>query len=74
MISISDKEARVLIDSGSTHSFIATLFAHTLELDDKSIPCNVMVSAPLGKQLGTDVCYKDYMIALGYVVLIGDLI
>jgi hypothetical protein len=34
MISISDYEARVLIDPGSTNSFIATPFAYTLELDD----------------------------------------
>jgi hypothetical protein len=73
-ISISNTEARVLIDLGSTHFFIATSFTHALEIDDKSIPCNIVVSTPLGKWLGSDVCYKDCKIILGGVVLTGDLV
>jgi hypothetical protein len=74
MISISDKDARVLIDPGSSHSFIAFPFTCILRLDDKGIPCNVVVSTPLGKQLNSDSCFKDCEIRLGDVTLPGDLI
>jgi hypothetical protein len=68
------KKARVLIDLGSTHSFIATPFTCTLELDSKVISCDVIVSTPLGKQLGSNIHYKDCEIGLGSVTLMGDLI
>jgi hypothetical protein len=73
-ISISDNDARVLIKPGSTYSLITSPFACVLRLVDKPIPCNMVVSTHLGKQLGSNICYKDYEIRLGDVTLIGDLI
>jgi hypothetical protein len=73
-ILISNNEARVLIDPGSTHSFIAMPFTYVLKLDNKATPCNVIVSTPLGEQLGSNICYKNCEIRLGSVVLTGDLI
>jgi hypothetical protein len=74
MILTSDIEARALINPGSTYSFMATSFAHTLKLDDKSVPYNIVVSTPLGKRLGSNVCYRNCDVRLGSVVLIADLI
>jgi hypothetical protein len=66
-ISLSDKEVKVLIDPGSTHSFIASSFVYALALDDKAVPCNVVVSTHLGKQLDSNLCYKDCEMRLGGV-------
>jgi hypothetical protein len=74
MISLYDIEVTVLIDLGSTHSFIVSLFACILNLDNKGTPCNVVVSTPLGKQLGSDLSYGDCEMKLGSVTLVGDLI
>jgi hypothetical protein len=63
-----------MIDPGSTYSFIASPFACALRFYDKAIPCNVVVSTPLGKQLGSDLCYKGSEMRLGDVTLIRDLI
>jgi hypothetical protein len=73
-ILIFGKEAKVLIDPRSTHSFIATPFACALKFNDKAIPCDMLVSTPLGKQLGSKIHYKDYEIGLGGVILTRDLI
>jgi hypothetical protein len=48
-VSIFGKEAKILIDPGSTHSFIASAFACTLGAETEEIPYEVMVSKPLGK-------------------------
>jgi hypothetical protein len=73
-IFLSDKEAKVLIDLGSTYYFITSSFACALTFDDKSIFCNVVVSTPLGKQLGSNICYEDCKMRLRDVTLVGDLI
>jgi hypothetical protein len=54
-ISISGTKAKVLIDPGSTHSFIAPRLACALSVDDKAVPCNVVVSTPLGRRVGSKV-------------------
>jgi hypothetical protein len=73
-ISLYDTEATILIDLGSTHSFIASLFAYVLNLDNKATPCHVVVSMLLGKQLGSDLSYGDCEMKLGGVTLVGYLI
>jgi hypothetical protein len=73
-ISLYDIEAKVLIDPGSTHSFFASPFGCILNLDNKATPCNVVVSTPLGKQLGSNLCHRDCPMKLGGVTLVGDLI
>jgi hypothetical protein len=73
-ISLYDIEATVLVDPGSTHFFIASPFTCVLNLDNKAIPCNVVVSSPFGKQLGSDLSYGDCEMKLGNVTLVGDLI
>jgi hypothetical protein len=73
-ISISCIEAKVLIDLGSTHSFIASHFACALSFSDKAIPCNVVVSTLLGRRVDSKICYEDCEVRLGNVVLAVDLI
>jgi hypothetical protein len=73
-ILIIGNEAKVLIDPGSTHSFITTPFTGALKFNDKTMPWDVLVSTPLGKQLGSTVRYTDYELGVGNVVLTGDLI
>jgi hypothetical protein len=73
IISLYDTEAILLIDPGFTHSFIASLFTCVLNLDNKATPCNVVLSTPLGKQLGSDLCYGDCEMELGGVTLVEDL-
>jgi hypothetical protein len=72
-ISISGTEAKVLIDPGSTHSFIASHFACALSFGDRAVHCNVVVSTPLGKRMRSNVCYEDYEVRLGDVILATDL-
>jgi hypothetical protein len=72
-ISIAGTEAKVLIDPGSTHSFIASHFACALSFGDKAITCNIVLSTPLGKRVDSKVCYEDCEVRLGDVVLAADL-
>jgi hypothetical protein len=72
-ISISGTEAKVLIDLGSTHSFIVSHFACALSFGDKAVPCNVVVSTHLGRRVGSKVCYEDCEVRFGDVVLATDL-
>jgi hypothetical protein len=58
-ISISGTKAKVLIDPRSTNSFISPRLACTLSIDDKAVPCNVAVSTPLVRGVGSKVCYED---------------
>ena len=56
-ISICNQDAFVLIDSGSTHSFVSTTFASRLNRPLESLPYLLCVSAPSGKSvLCTFVC------------------
>jgi hypothetical protein len=73
-ISIYETKVTVLIDLRSTYSFITSSFACVLNLDNKATPCNVVVSTPLGKQLGSNLCYEDCKMEMGGVTLVGDLI
>jgi hypothetical protein len=73
-ISLSSKEAQVLINPGSIHTFIDSPFACGLRLDENAIPCNVVVSIHSGKHLGSNLCYKDCEMRLRGITLKGDLI
>jgi hypothetical protein len=73
-ISISGTEAKVLIDPRSTYSFVASHFACAFSFGDKAIPCNVVVSKPLGREVDSKVCYEDCEMRLSDVIFAADLI
>ena len=50
-LSISGKPAKVLLDPGSTHSFIRPAFMRKIELGSKMLPYIVEVSIPTGNEL-----------------------
>ena len=57
---VSGKLAKVLIDPGSTHSFVRPRFMKELKLRYENLPYVVEVSTPTGKQaLETDKIYRN---------------
>jgi hypothetical protein len=63
MILISDNEARVLMFQVLAF-FVDMLFVCALEFDSRITPYDMVMSTPLGEQLGSDACYKDCDIKL----------
>ncbi|XP_052198269.1 uncharacterized protein LOC127805556 [Diospyros lotus] len=60
-----DTPVQVLIDPGSTHSFILHALAHCLELEYGELGCPMNVSIPFGRQVETYIGYGDERIVLG---------
>jgi len=48
----------VLVDPGSTHSFISYAWANTLEDKPEDLGCLMMIATPIGKTLETSKGYQ----------------
>ncbi|EOX93500.1 Gag protease polyprotein, putative [Theobroma cacao] len=60
-----DKDAYVLIDSGSDRSYVSTTFASIADRNLSPLEGEIVVHAPLEEQLIRNTCYKDYGIRVG---------
>lgn len=56
---------QVLIDPGSTHSFISHALIQSLNLELEDLICPMLVATPLGKQVETSMGYREGRVELG---------
>ena len=64
-LSIFDHDAHILIDPGSTHSFIFRTFSMHIEREPELLDYGLVVSTPTGGSLLAERMYRDSMIRLG---------
>ncbi|EOY08653.1 DNA/RNA polymerases superfamily protein [Theobroma cacao] len=58
-MSLFDKDAYVLIDSGSDRSYVSTTFASIADRNLSPLEGEIVVHTPLGEQLIRNTCYRD---------------
>jgi len=73
-ICLSKIVARVLFDSGATHSFISSSFATKINKKSEPLSFQLVVSTSVGTKLTTDVYYKGCEITIGEMKTHADLI
>ncbi|GAV91275.1 RVP_2 domain-containing protein [Cephalotus follicularis] len=66
--------ARVLMDPGASHSFIASRFASCLDVTPDYLPYVLDVSTPTGDSMGTYFVYRGCEMSMADVPLYADLI
>ena len=59
ILPISNADARILIDPGATHSFVANSYVTHLGREFKRLDILMVVSTPVGETLRIDVVYLD---------------
>ena len=70
---LCDIEVYVLIDLGSTHSFIVSTIASQLHREPGILDKELMVRTPLGEFLVTRMVYKDCAVRIDTVEFPADL-
>ncbi|KAH9658749.1 Endonuclease [Citrus sinensis] len=73
-LSIFGHDAHILIDPGSTHSFVSRTFSMHLEREPELLDYGLVVSTPTGGSLLAEKVYQDSMIRLGEHELKANLI
>ena len=74
MLIVCDKNARVLIDPGSTHSFISPSFMmHVEGVSLIPLDYDVYISTPIGDVVNISNVYRDCMLKIGNNELLVDL-
>ena len=59
------REAHILIDLGSTHSFVSRTFAMYVKWEPEPLDCDLVVSTPTRGSLLAESVYRDCMVRLG---------
>ena len=59
ILPVSNADARILIDPGATHSFVANSFFTHLGREFKRLDIPMVVSTPIGETLRIEVVYSD---------------
>ena len=73
-LSVCDHKAHVLIDSGSTHSFISEHFACRLNLKFEPLEYILHVNTPMRESQRTELICRGCEIKVGDSVMLADLI
>ena len=73
-LNICSKDAYVLFDYNSSHSFISLAFAHILHMSPKLLDCELQVSASSGVMLCAQWVYRSCVINIVVRDLVADLI
>ncbi|GAV91751.1 zf-CCHC domain-containing protein/RVP_2 domain-containing protein [Cephalotus follicularis] len=66
--------ARVLMDSGASHSFMSARFAYCLDVTPDCMSNILDVSTPTGTSMYTDSVYRGYEMSMAGISLYADLI
>ncbi|CAL8992695.1 unnamed protein product, partial [Prunus brigantina] len=74
MLPVFGIPARVLIDPGATHSFVALRFAHNANEKLSALQNELAISVPTGEIFKVGTVYRDSMVLVGDVFLEADLI
>lgn len=67
-------EARVLFDSGATHSFVSPIFASKMEWQSSKLLFPLSVSTPLSDELETDIFFPSCPVLVEGRELLVDLV
>ena len=67
-------DAYILIDPGSTHSYISFIFAQYVDVMVDWLDCPLVVAMPTGGSFIADQVYRDYEITVEGWVLTANLI
>ena len=74
IFSVYFHDARVLFDSGATHSFVSPSFASCLGRDSSPLSEHLIVATPMGDSLLAGLVYKSCEVWVGGKLSIVDLI
>ncbi|VVA41124.1 PREDICTED: retrotransposon, partial [Prunus dulcis] len=74
MLSVFGTPARVLIDSGATHSFVTPSFARNANVRLSALRDELAISVPTGEIFYVGMVYSDSAVLVGDVCLEADLI
>ncbi|KAK0578966.1 hypothetical protein LWI29_019135 [Acer saccharum] len=64
-LTIFGRDAHVLIDPRSTHSFVSQAFAVYTDTNWRPLECSMVVATPIGKSLISENVYKDSKVMVG---------
>ena len=73
MFLLSHLWARVLFDSGASHSFVVAFCVNALDLKVKSLERSLLVSSPLGIRVRVDQICRDCELEISGILLTVDL-
>ncbi|WRX30363.1 hypothetical protein QQP08_022850 [Theobroma cacao] len=73
-MSLFDKDAYVLIDSGSDRSYVSTTFASIADRNLSLLEEEIVIHTTLGEKLVRNSCYRDCGVRVGEEEFRGDLI
>ena len=59
---VSNADARILIDSSATHSFVVNSYAMHLGRESRILDIPMVISTPVGETLRIDVVYPSCMV------------
>ena len=65
MISVFDRDAHILIEHGTTHSFISMGFISNVNVESQPIDCSIVVSLPTGDSRLAESVYMDSRVING---------
>lgn len=74
IIRLFSHDARVLIDPGSTHSFIMEYFARHADCLPSTLDFGLAICTPLGKTMSVEFIFKSCIIEIDDVELLADLV
>ena len=73
MFLLSHQWARILFDSGASHSFITTSCVRELGLEVETLEETIHVSSPLGTRVSVDLICRGCELEISGILLIVDL-
>lgn len=73
-IHLFSHDARILIDLGFTHSFMSTSLVKHIDSTLEPLDQELVISTPLGKTMIAKQVYKSYVVKIGEVELLANLI
>lgn len=74
IISVYDKNARTLFDSGATYSSVASQFACNLQQSLELLPYILMVTTPIGKRVACENYYPQCSVLISELQMPVDTI
>ena len=73
MFLLSRLWARILFDSGASHSFITASYVRELGLEVETLENPLYVSSPLGTRVSVDLICQGYELEISRIILTMDL-